>query len=69
MASDGEKMEKKQIYILESGGAGKIPCRCIFHDEETGSLVLDLNHRTFHCFGCGVDGKILGLKATLEMKP
>jgi hypothetical protein len=30
--------------------------RCIFHEERTASLSIDLDRGLFHCFGCGVAG-------------
>ena len=30
--------------------------RCIFHDDSTESLSLDLERALFNCFGCGVGG-------------
>src|SRR5215813_15272989 len=32
--------------------------RCIFHEDRTPSLSLDLDAGIFHCFGCGVGGGI-----------
>jgi len=66
-------MENKQIDLLENRLEERIPpffrypCRCVFHVEQAGSLVLDLEDNSFHCFGCGADGKILELKAVLEV--
>lgn len=31
---------------------------CVAHQEETGSLVLDLDKETYHCFGCGIQGNL-----------
>jgi hypothetical protein len=33
--------------------------RCIFHDDRTASLSVDVAGGIFHCFGCGVKGGIL----------
>jgi CHC2 zinc finger len=30
--------------------------RCIFHEDRTGSLSIDLDKGVFHCFGCGAQG-------------
>jgi hypothetical protein len=30
--------------------------RCIFHEDRTGSLSVDLDKGVFHCFGCGAQG-------------
>ena len=35
---------------------GKGLVRCIFHQEKTASLSIDLRREVFHCFGCGVGG-------------
>ena len=32
--------------------------RCIWHQERTGSLSVDLDKGLFHCFGCGVGGGV-----------
>ncbi len=31
---------------------------CVAHSEKTGSLVLDLDKETYHCFGCGIKGDL-----------
>jgi len=38
--------------------------RCIFHDDSTGSLSVDLTGGLFHCFGCDVGG---GLRRFAEL--
>ena len=30
--------------------------RCIFHEDRTGSLSIDLDKGVFHCFGCSAQG-------------
>ena len=32
--------------------------RCIFHQERTPSLSVDLDRGLFHCFGCGAEGGV-----------
>lgn len=31
---------------------------CPFHKENTPSCTIDIKSNTFHCFGCGANGKI-----------
>jgi DNA primase len=31
---------------------------CLFHEEKTPSLSIDLEKAVFHCFGCGVGGGV-----------
>lgn len=33
--------------------------KCPFHEEETPSFYIDWKTKTFHCFGCGVEGKLI----------
>jgi len=35
--------------------------KCMFHEEITGSFVIDLKHNTFKCFGCGITGDLIDL--------
>lgn len=39
---------------LQGRRSGKV--RCIFHEERTASLSVDLDALVFHCFGCGAEG-------------
>ena len=32
---------------------------CCFHEENTGSLKINLGKKIFNCFGCGAKGNIL----------
>ncbi len=41
---------------------------CPYHEEDTGSLVLNTRQDTFHCFGCGAEGEIKKIVAVLERK-
>jgi len=31
---------------------------CPYHQEKTGSMVIDFADNTFRCYGCGTTGKI-----------
>ncbi len=42
------------ISPLNGRRSGKVIC--IFHQERTASLSVDLDAGVFHCFGCGVEG-------------
>lgn len=46
---------------LAGRSAGRV--RCIFHEERTPSLSVDLARGLFHCFGCGAQG---GVRAFLR---
>ena len=38
--------------------------KCLFHDEKTPSMGIDLNDstgHTYHCFGCGAEGRIFSV--------
>ena len=41
---------------LRGRRTGKV--RCIFHQEKTSSLSIDLDACVFHCFGCGEQGGV-----------
>jgi hypothetical protein len=55
------------------GLRGKV--RCIFHQERTASLSIDLEAGVFHCFGCGVEGgvkrfaELVGETAPSDVRP
>ncbi|GHU22415.1 hypothetical protein AGMMS50243_21920 [Betaproteobacteria bacterium] len=33
--------------------------RCVFHEEETASLVVSEDKNLYHCFGCNAAGSVL----------
>jgi len=37
--------------------------RCVWHEEKTPSLCLDLARGVFHCFGCGRRGPLAEYEA------
>lgn len=39
---------------------------CPFHDEKTPSCKVNLEKRTFHCFGCDAKGNVLDFVAKIE---
>ena len=45
---------------------GSLFCKCIFHQEKTGSLVFFSNNNRYKCFGCGESGDIISLVSKIE---
>jgi len=41
--------------------------QCPFHEEKTPSCVLVPKQQTFHCFGCGVGGRIAFRKGGVKL--
>lgn len=48
----------RHLDLTPLGGRRRGKVRCIFHQERTASLSLDLEAGVFHCFGCGQQGGI-----------
>jgi DNA primase len=44
---------------LKKHGVNKLVTRCLWHEEKTPSLVLDVVRNTFKCFGCGKSGDVI----------
>jgi DNA primase len=68
-----EVMSRHGLVLLRSGS--KLAGRCPFHDDETPSLVVYPETRSFYCFGCGASGDVIdfvrrtqgvGFRAALE---
>lgn len=45
---------------------GSLFCKCIFHQERTGSLVFFDKNNRYKCFGCGESGDIINLVSKIE---
>jgi len=39
---------------------------CPFHGEKTPSFMVDRKRGFFHCFGCGIDGDVIGFVALTQ---
>ena len=51
---------------LKKHGTNKLVTRCMFHKENTPSLVIDVVRNTFKCFGCGKGGDVISWKMETE---
>jgi hypothetical protein len=49
----------RHLDLAPLRGRTKGKVRCLFHEEKTASLSLDLDRGLFHCFGCGVQGGVV----------
>lgn len=45
--------------LSKTARKGWIPVKCPFHDDHNPSLVVNLDHGGFHCFGCGAKGDLM----------
>ncbi len=45
--------------VLKSSGTHRRKCCCVFHEERTPSLMLDLSLNRYKCFGCGKGGDVI----------
>ena len=45
--------------VLKSSGPHRRKCCCVFHEERTPSLMLDLSLNRYKCFGCGKGGDVI----------
>ena len=45
--------------VLTAAGPHRKKCCCVFHDEDTPSLMLDTALNLYHCFGCGKGGDVI----------
>ena len=44
---------------LQKAGAHRMKCCCVFHNEDTPSLMLDTTLNRYKCFGCGKGGDVI----------
>jgi DNA primase len=51
---------------LRKHGAEDLVGLCLFHSEETPSMVISLGKNLFHCFGCGAAGSPIDWVMKLE---
>ena len=59
-----ELVEARMGQGRRSGG--QVMFRCPFHDEATPSFRVHPTAKTFHCFGCGEGGDVIGYVRKLE---
>jgi len=52
------RLIESQGYKVEKRGKDWV-MRCVFHEEETPSLVVSPGKNLYHCFGCGAAGSVL----------
>lgn len=50
---------------LKKTGSNNMGC-CPFHQEKTGSFNVNSARQTFHCFGCGASGDVIGFAQRIE---
>jgi DNA primase len=55
-----------EYVALRRAGAGSLKGLCPFHDEKTPSFNVRPSHGTFHCFGCGKGGDVIGFVMEVE---
>ncbi len=48
------------------GNPGFVKIRCPFHEETSGSCIVDLKKGIFTCFGCGTSGTDADLEAQIN---
>jgi len=53
---DGATLFAKYLDLSPLHGRGHGLVRCIFHQDPTASLSVDVERGLFHCFGCGAQG-------------
>lgn len=46
----------RYLDLAPLGGRRRGLVRCIFHEDRTASLSVDLDAGVFHCFGCNAEG-------------
>lgn len=51
-----EPLFARHLDLTPLGRRRRGKVRCIFHDERTASLSVDVDRGIFHCFGCGTSG-------------
>ena len=45
--------------VLKPAGPHRKRCCCVFHQEKTPSMILDVTMNRYKCFGCGKSGDVL----------
>jgi hypothetical protein len=55
---EAEDIFARHLDLEPLGGRRRGRVRCIFHNERTPSLSVDLDRGLFHCFGCGTQGGV-----------
>jgi DNA primase len=50
------------IFVQIKKQGKKYLALCPFHPERTPSFTVDLQKRTYRCFGCGKEGKVAGVE-------
>jgi len=55
-----------EYVALRRAGAGSVKGLCPFHDEKTPSFNVRPSQGTFHCFGCGKGGDVIGFLMEVE---
>ena len=63
-ADSADVLFARHLDLARLRGRRRGYVRCIFHDDRTPSLSIDLDRGLFHCFGCGVGG---GLRRFAEL--
>ena len=53
-----EQVLDTKLYTPHHSQGSKDMYCCPFHKEKTPSLAADPVKGTFHCYGCGISGKI-----------
>lgn len=53
-------------YIDLEQRSGKLFGICPFHEEKTASLMVDIDKKMFHCFGCKVGGSIIDFVKNID---
>jgi len=70
--SEASRRRKKTTTSYQIGPAPpELSARihCIFHDDRSASLSVDLDAGVFHCFGCGQQGGIKRFAALVGESP
>jgi CHC2 zinc finger len=61
---ESDRLFARHLDLASLRGRRHGKVRCVFHEETTGSLSVDLDRGLFHCFGCGAEG---GVKRFAEL--
>lgn len=56
---ESEDVFARHLDLAPLGRRRRGRVRCIFHQERTPSLSVDLDRGLFHCFGCGEQGGVV----------
>ncbi len=56
-------------FMVYRDGFNRGRMKCIFHEDDTPSLVLYSRTQSYHCFGCHVVGDVLDIVAQVEGVP